>query len=103
MWLISLAVVVAAPIVEEILLRGFLYRGLADSPRLGPGMAIGTTALVGAALHGVGLDLYGIATVYLLGLYLGLVRHLTGSTSLAIVLHAIANAVVAALAVSAPG
>ena len=95
LWLIAFAVVVAAPVVEEILFRGFLYRGLAESPRLGPGMAIGITALGWAALH-VQYDLYGIATVYLMGLYLGLVRHLSGSTLLTILLHVLANAVATA-------
>ena len=90
LWLISLAVVGGAPIVEEVLFRGFLYRGLAESPRLGPGMAIGITAVAWALLH-IQYDLYGISTIYLMGLYLGLVRHYSGSTSLTILLHGIAN------------
>ena len=98
LWLISLAVVVAAPVVEEVVFRGFLYRGLAESPYLGPGMAIGITALGWAALH-VQYDLYGIATIYLMGLYLGLVRYWTGSTLLTIILHGIANTAATAEAV----
>ena len=98
LWLLSLAVVVAAPILEEVLFRGFLYRGLADSPRLGPGMAIGITAIAWSALH-VEHDLYGIATVYLIGLYLGAVRHYSGSLVLTIFLHGVANTVAVAEAV----
>ena len=98
LWLISLALVVGAPIAEEILFRGFLYRGLAESPRFGPGMAIGITALGWAGMH-VQYDLYGVATVYLMGLYLGLIRHWTGSTLATILLHALANAVATAEAV----
>ena len=99
LWLVSLAVAVAAPMVEEVLLRGFLYRGIADSPRLGPGVAIGVAALAGATCHAVGQDLYGLATIYLFGLYLGAVRHYTGSTSLAIILHGLASTVTTAEAV----
>ena len=90
LWLIALAVVAAAPIVEETLFRGFFHRGLAES-RLGPGMAIGITATAWAAMH-LQYDLYGVATVYLMGLYLGLVRHYTASLPLTILLHALANA-----------
>ncbi len=98
LWLIGLAVVVGAPIVEEVLFRGFLYRGLAESPRLGPGIAIGLTATAWAFMH-IQYDLYGVATIYLMGLYLGLVRHYSGSTTLTILLHGIANTAATAEAV----
>ena len=101
LWLIALAVVVGAPTVEEVLFRGFFYRGLTES-RLGPGMAIGITATAWAAMH-IQYDLYGVATVYLMGLYLGLIRHLSGSLSLTILLHGLANAVATAEAVLFPG
>ena len=101
LWLVGLAVVVAAPILEEVLFRGFFYRGLAES-RLGPGMAIGITATAWAALH-VQYDLYGVATVYLMGLYLGLVRHLTASLPLGIFLHGLANTVATIEAVQFSG
>ena len=57
-----------------------------------------------AAMH-VQYDLYGIATIYLMGLYLGVVRYLSGSTSLTILLHGIANTIATAEAVyfSGPG
>ena len=94
---------VGGPIGEEALFRGFLYRGVAGS-RLGPGMAIGLTALAYALfktqLDPAGLalkpDLYGVSLVYLFGLYLGLVRCLTGSTRLTVLLNATRNLVAAA-------
>ncbi len=101
LWLIALAVVAAAPIIEETLFRGFFYRGLAES-HLGPGMAIGITATAWAAMH-LQYDLYGVATVYLMGLYLGLVRHYTASLPLTILLHALANAAATFEAVRFPG
>ncbi len=95
------ALLICAPLGEELLIRGFLYRGLADS-RLGPGIAIGLTALAWALMH-VQYDLYGIATVYLMGLYLGVVRHLTGSLPMTILLHVLANAVATAEAAATVG
>lgn len=101
LWLLALAVVVAAPITEEVLFRGFLYRGLAES-RLGPGMAIGITAIAWACLH-IQYDLFGVAIIYLTGLYLGAVRYYSGSLTLTIFLHGVANTVATAEAVFLAG
>ena len=89
LWLLALAVAVAAPIAEEVVLRGFLYRGLAES-RLGPGWAIGLTAIAWSALHLQG-NLFAVGLVYLTGLYLGAVRHYSGSLFLTILLHGLFN------------
>ncbi len=101
LWFLALAVVVAAPITEEVLFRGFLYRGLAES-RLGPGMAIGITAIAWACLH-IQYDLFGVATIYLTGLYLGAVRYYSGSLTLTIFLHGVANTIATAEAVLLAG
>jgi len=95
-WLppLLVALLICAPIGEEILFRGFLYRGIADS-RWGPGLAIGFSSIAWALMH-VQYDLYGVATVYLMGLYLGTVRHWTGSLATTILLHFLANAVATA-------
>ena len=95
-WLppLLLAYMVAAPLGEEVLFRGFFYRGIADS-RWGPGLAIGFSSILWALMH-VQYDLYGIATIYLMGLYLGYVRHRTGSLLVTIHLHALANLVATA-------
>ncbi len=89
--LLLVALLACAPLGEEVLFRGFLYRGLADS-RLGPGTAIGLSALAWALLTHAQHGLYEGATVYLMGLYLGTVRYLTRSLPLTILLHALANA-----------
>ena len=89
LWLLALTVAVAMPIAEEIVLRGFLYRGLAES-RLGPGWAIGLTAIAWSALHLQG-SLFAVGLVYLTGLYLGAVRHYSGSLILTILLHSLFN------------
>lgn len=86
-WLV-IGVVVVAPIGEEVLFRGFLFRGLAM-----PGWevhAIGGIALVWALLH-VQYDLLVVAQIFLLGLVLGWFRWVSGSTLLTIGMHMLFN------------
>ena len=85
------AVTVAAPFIEELLFRGFMFRGLAAS-RAGLTGAIVLPNLLWASFHAQ----YARPTVILLfamGLVLGLARHFSGSVTLPLVLHAISNAV----------
>jgi uncharacterized protein len=89
--LLILAVVLAAPALEEVFFRGFMHRGLAAS-RIGPTGAILITAALWALLH-LQYDWYGITTILLMGLFLGAVRTWTGSTALTILLHALNNLV----------
>lgn len=89
--ILLIALVVAAPLAEEFLFRGFLHAGLFRS-RLGPPGAIALTALAWASLH-LQYDLYGMATVAVSGLLLGLIRWRTGSLWLCALLHALMNAV----------
>jgi hypothetical protein len=89
--LLIFALVVAAPVGEEIFFRGFLYRGLAES-RLGPWIAILLTTLLWTAIH-LQYDWFQLLQVAALGCVLGWLRWKTGSTTLTIVLHAISNAV----------
>lgn len=90
-WLLGLAVavVVAAPISEEISFRGFMYRGWSQT-RLGPWGAIVGVSLVWALLH-IQYNWFGIVQVFVLGLLLGWLRFRSGSTLLTIALHAVAN------------
>jgi uncharacterized protein len=88
-FLLGAAVVIFAPLFEESFFRGFLFVGLLKS-RLG---AIGTiilTAAGWAALH-IQYDLYGILTILVLGIVLGIVRLKTGSLWAVITLHALWN------------
>ncbi len=92
-WLptLLLAVVVLAPIGEEVIFRGFFYRGIAAS-RWGPVTAIILSATGWALLHAQ-YDWYGVASIAVFGLYLGFVRYWTGSLLLTMVLHAVMNGV----------
>jgi hypothetical protein len=88
LWL-WLAVVVATPIGEEILFRGFLFRGWLRAPRdVWPVIVI--TSLLWAIIH-VQYDWYVIGQVFVFGLLLGWMRWATGSTLLTILLHALIN------------
>jgi membrane protease YdiL (CAAX protease family) len=90
-WLpaLFLAVVVFAPVSEEIVFRGFLYRGFVRRPGHEP-YAIVVLTICFMLLH-VQYDWIGLLQVFIMGLFLGWVRWSTGSTSLCILLHVLVN------------
>jgi membrane protease YdiL (CAAX protease family) len=84
-----ISLIVVAPVGEEILFRGFLFRGFIHEPRdVLPGIL--AISLIWALLHSQ-YDWLGVTQVFLLGAYLGLARLMSGSTTLAILLHMLAN------------
>jgi hypothetical protein len=86
--LLMLAIVVVAPIGEEIAFRGFLFRGLVRPGR--EWVAIAVIALAWALLH-IQYDWLGMAQIFAAGLMLGWFRWASGSTSLAIFMHVLIN------------
>ncbi|RAI30318.1 CPBP family intramembrane glutamic endopeptidase [Rhodoplanes serenus] len=92
--------VLLAPIVEESVFRGFLWRGIAH--RHGPAAALLLTSAVFAAFHwgywlrGGDVDLLTVAHYLVMGGVLGAFRLVTGSTVVPMVAHALANAALAA-------
>jgi membrane protease YdiL (CAAX protease family) len=88
-WL-YLAVIVAAPVFEELLFRGFLLPGL--RPTLGAGGAALLSSVAFALPH-LQYDAFDVASVCVLGLLFAGVRLSTGSTLLTILLHLITNLV----------
>ena len=89
--LFLIAVVVAAPITEEIAFRGFLFRGLASSFVGVPGTLVLTSA-AWTVMH-IQYDVFLLTHILLIGLLLGWLRWASGSTVLTIGLHALANLV----------
>ncbi|MCC6888052.1 MAG: CPBP family intramembrane metalloprotease [Hyphomicrobiales bacterium] len=88
--LLWLTLVVAAPVGEEVLFRGFLYRGWAPTPRaVWPAIAV--IAALWAVVH-TQYDWFGILQIFLIGLLLGWARWRSGSTLLTILLHGLINA-----------
>jgi len=88
-WLIWVALVVAAPIFEEGFFRGFLFRGFASS-FMGPIGATILTAGLWAVIHAQ-YDSYGIGTIFFLGLLFGAARMSTGSLLVPLAMHAVSN------------
>ena len=89
--LISLwfALIVVAPVGEELLFRGFLFRGFVREPRDAlPGIL--AISLIWSLLH-IQYDWFGASLVFGLGVLLGYVRLYSGSTTLVILLHALLN------------
>jgi membrane protease YdiL (CAAX protease family) len=89
-WLVGLlvAIVIIAPVGEEIVFRGFLFRGLAK-----PGWEIHAVlgiALAWALLH-IQYDWLGMVQIFLVGLVLGWFRWASGSTVLTIGMHVLIN------------
>ena len=84
-----IAAVVAAPIGEEIMFRGFLFRGWSASP-LGVAATIVVTSAIWAGIH-VQYDWYGVVQVFCLGLLFGWVRARSGSILLTMMMHALCN------------
>jgi membrane protease YdiL (CAAX protease family) len=90
------AFVVAAPVGEEIVFRGFLFRGCAAS-RLGiPGTVL-VTSLAFSAAH-VQYDWFGVAQTFCIGALFGWLRWRSGSTIVTIILHMAVNFVATAWA-----
>jgi membrane protease YdiL (CAAX protease family) len=89
-WLIwfVLAIVIVAPVGEEVVFRGFLYRAFAQ-----PGWeiyAIIVIAMAWAVLH-VQYDWVGMVQIFTAGLVLGWFRWASGSTVLTIFMHIFVN------------
>jgi len=90
MYLIAACIV--APITEELLVRGFLFRGWSQS-FLRPAGAIVLSSAAWSLAH-TQYDLFYQAELFSVGLLLGYLRHRSGSTWLTITLH-VANNVAA--------
>ena len=87
--LLFIAVVLVGPAFEEIFFRGFLFEGFRQS-RI---KIIGTiilTALLWTSLH-LQYDLYGMATIFVLGIIIGIMRFRTNSLWSCLLIHFVVN------------
>ncbi len=89
--LLWLAIIVVAPLFEELFFRGFLFAGIAAS-RLGVTGAVLLTAALWAGLH-MQYKLYDMTSVFLLGLMFAIARHRSGSLWPSLSMHIFANLV----------
>jgi uncharacterized protein len=90
-WLVPMAAaaIILAPAGEEVMFRGFLFRGWARSER-SAWPAIVVISVLWAVLH-VQYDWAGMLQIFIVGLFLGWIRWRSGSTLLTFVLHALFN------------
>ena len=87
--ILGIAAVVAAPLIEELIFRGFMFPGYAAS-RLGVMGAILVSSAVWASMH-IQYEAFYIGQIAVLGCLLGWLRWRSGSTLLTIALHALVN------------
>ncbi|HLZ06752.1 MAG TPA: CPBP family intramembrane glutamic endopeptidase [Bradyrhizobium sp.] len=88
-WLLAIAICVAAPISEELFARGFLYRGWSETALGVPG-AIGLSSLAWTSLH-LQYDWFFFCEVFCIGLWFGYMRYRSNSLWLTILLHGLNN------------
>lgn len=87
--LLWIAIIIAAPVFEEILFRGFLFTGF---PRNLPGriLAVFSTSIIWATIH-LQYELYHIIMIFVIGIVLGIARIRTGSLLVPIAIHMMNN------------
>jgi len=93
-WILWVALLVAAPLSEELFFRGFLIKGFSASALRWYGAVI-ISSVMWAAIH-IQYDLYGMGTVLVLGFILGTARIKSGSIILTMLLHSFTNLVATA-------
>jgi membrane protease YdiL (CAAX protease family) len=89
LWILVLSFCVAAPMTEELMTRGFLYRGWSES-FLRPFGAIILSTLVWTGMH-LQYDAFFLGQVFSIGLLFGYLRYRSNSTWLTIALHGLNN------------
>ena len=86
LWLLFFAVVIIAPIFEELIFRGFIFKGLASSP-LGVIGSIIITSVLFTLIHSGQYDLFILIILFPLAVIIGLSRYRSGGIYLPIYLH----------------
>lgn len=89
LYIYLIALCLAAPITEEFLVRGFLFRGWSQS-FLRPIGAIALGSAVWTALH-TQYNWFYLSEIFTIGLLLGYLRYRSGSIWLTVVIHAVIN------------
>jgi uncharacterized protein len=82
---------IAAPIVEELWMRGFIFRGWSQS-FLGVAGTVVLSSALWAALH-TQYNVFYMSEIFALGILLAVLRHRSRSTWLTVMLHATNNVV----------
>ncbi len=101
-WMLGAFGVLAAPVIEEIVFRGFLFAALEHAH--GAGVALAATSAAFALAHGsqYGWQWQNLTILFWVGLALGAVRLRTGSTKAAALVHASYNGLIFAVLLALP-
>ncbi len=94
LWLLLIGFCIAAPVAEEFVVRGMLYRGWSQS-FLGPVGAIVLSSALWALIH-TQYSWYYVCQIFLVGLIFGHLRSRSGSTWLTVITHGFFNLAVLA-------
>ena len=90
--LLFLGVAIGAPLVEEFIFRGVLFRGWRGKTNVGLWVTLILTSFLWAILH-VQYEIEIIAFIFILGILLGLARELTGNLWVPVAMHALNNGI----------
>jgi membrane protease YdiL (CAAX protease family) len=90
MLLLWLAIVIAAPVAEEVIFRGFLFRGWVRPTAQRPMIGILVVTVFFTVVH-IQYSWFHLLQVFMIGLLLTWTRWRSGSTLLPMVMHVIAN------------
>ena len=88
-WLVMLGFCIGAPIAEEFIFRGFVFRGW-SATFLGPVGAIALSSALFAVIHQQ-YEWFYIGGIFAIGALFGYLRHRSGSTWLTVIAHAFYN------------
>ena len=100
LWLLAAFGILVAPLIEEIVFRGFLYGALEH--RHNSAVALGASTVVFAALHGPQYTWPQLGILVAVGCVFGVVRMHTGSTKASTIVHAAYNGLLFLFIVSLP-
>ncbi len=90
-WILWFTIIIAGPIFEELFIRGFIMSGFSRS-FMKPIGALLVSSAIWAAMH-IQYDLYGVSTIFVSGLLLGMARLKSDSVLLTIGMHSFMNLV----------
>jgi membrane protease YdiL (CAAX protease family) len=88
--LLWLAIVIAAPVAEEIIFRGFIFRGWVRPTTQRPMIGILFVTVLFTVIH-IQYNWFGLLQVFMIGLLLTWTRWRSGSMLLPMAMHVIAN------------
>jgi len=89
-YLLAVAIVLAAPLFEELFFRGFMFFGVSRS-RLGMVGAILVTALIWTVIHDQ-YNWYVRGNIFVIGILFGIARYKSGSILPPLAMHMLMNA-----------